>query len=71
MANNGRMEHLLDMGALRTQLQAMTHTQVVALAEKAGLSVSTVLKIRSGYTEDPRISNVEALAKTLAEMKAA
>jgi transcriptional regulator with XRE-family HTH domain len=64
------MEHLLDIEALRKRLQAMSHTEVAALAKEAKLSLSTVLKIRSGYTEDPRTSKVETLAKALFDMRA-
>ena len=59
------MEQPMDMESLRKRLQAMSHREVIELAAKAGLKPSTVVKIRSGYTPDPRISNVEALVKAL------
>ena len=59
------MEQRIDMEALRKQLQAIPHKEFISLAARAGLRLSTVLKIRSGYTPDPRISNVEALVKAL------
>jgi transcriptional regulator with XRE-family HTH domain len=40
---------------------SLTPTQVEALAERTGVPLPTLIKIRHGQTENPRIETVRAL----------
>lgn len=47
-------------------LRRMSPGQVRPLADRAGVPIHTVMKIRSGETDNPRVRTVEALAQALA-----
>lgn len=46
---------------LKAALQAMTRQEANAIADEAKVPQSTVAKIRKGWTDEPRITTVEAL----------
>lgn len=50
---------------------AMTHSQVQDLAVRSGAPFTTIWKIRSGETSDPRVTTVRAIWPHLAKKAAA
>lgn len=46
---------------VRDKLLALGHAQVIALADKTRTPFTTLWKIRSGETENPRIETVRAI----------
>jgi predicted transcriptional regulator len=56
---------------VRSRLMSLTPTQVEQLAEQTHVPLPTLIKIRHGQTENPRIETVRALWSALVEMKPA
>lgn len=52
---------------VRAKLAALTHAQVLALAERAGVPFTTLWKVRSGETMNPRLETVCAIWPELIE----
>jgi predicted transcriptional regulator len=56
---------------VRSRLMSLTPTQVEELAEKTGVPLPTLIKIRHDQTKNPRIETVRALWPALVEMTSA
>lgn len=54
---------------LKAALQAMTRQEANAVADAANVPQSTVAKIRKGWTDEPRITTVEALTAVIGKRK--
>jgi predicted transcriptional regulator len=46
---------------VRTKLQALSSAEVESLARKCGVPVATLVKIKYGQTDNPRIETVRAI----------
>lgn len=46
---------------VRLLLSAMSHAQVLALSDKAGVPFTTLWKVRTGETKNPRLETVCAI----------
>lgn len=46
---------------IRQRLEALSYAEVKALCEKRSVPFTTVWKLRSGETEDPRLETVRAI----------
>jgi len=53
---------------VRARLQTFGRAQLIALSERTGTPFTTLWKIRSGETADPRIDTVRAIWPELAEI---
>lgn len=62
--------HIPSAEEVRHRLQAMTHAQVQELSSKSGAPFTTIWKIRSGETSDPRVTTVRAIWPHLSPSKA-
>lgn len=48
-------------GQVRAKLRGLSHAEVKALAARTAVPFTTVWKIRSGETADPRLETVRAI----------
>ena len=55
-------------GDVRARLQTLGRSQLIALSERTGAPFTTLWKIRSGETADPRIETVRAIWPELSEI---
>lgn len=65
------MDTHFDVDALRARLMEMDWGELVKVSHQAGLSASTVDKIRRGLSKDPGVLKVSALCATLRQRDAA
>ena len=56
----------MTLDQIQVSLKQMPLREMAALAARAGVPYGTVLKIRGGYTQNPRVRTVEALAAQFA-----
>lgn len=57
----------MTLDQLQHQLQAVPLRRLAEIATAAGVPYGTALKIRGGYTKNPRIRTVEALCSQFPE----
>lgn len=55
---------------VRARLEALSHAQMQVLARESGVPFTTLWKVRSGDTTDPRIDTVRKLYTALPLLKA-
>jgi predicted transcriptional regulator len=63
--------HIPSAAELRERLALMGHAQVQALAARAHVPFTTLWKIRTGETADPRLETVRAIWPELIETEGA
>lgn len=56
------MSHVIpSAGEVRSRLQALEPGQLEALAQRSGVPVTTLIKVRNGQTANPRLETVRVI----------